>query len=448
MIVLMLTMILVFGNIMSVSAEQLSFSSAFGSSLQGNLFFTRIDNMHTGNPITTHIYFGTSETLSDTTGVLCYPVYSDFSEYLTTEVKRVIGFFFVSEKELINVGLSYCEGEYKESNISSTSNFSINTKLKDYKTLSSYGSYWKDYLSQFDINEENYQDFYDTYKDYYFGYTAYSTGYDSVRSQYNAEYSSGDLYIYPLNKDGSKYDDDSISTLCSETFFPQGPELYFAPFLYSNKYTPPNGFGDGDGDGNYDNFICYVNVTQVFYNLSLRNKMRFYWDVSKYPQFKNGFIELRAFPYNEAAKINEVDDAYWFSSLTLSNKKENQKYFSLGNFDDGEYIAIDYYLDDYYQNFLEKFSEIIAPYNSGNYRFQLRVCDSEKNVRTNWITFDLDDVQREYSSSILDPNGNVVDDNVYDNEDFDSDFRDKGQTSDIYDKNDPDNNRLNDITDI
>ena len=93
-------------------------------------------------------------------------------------------------------------------------------KLTDYKTLSSYGSYWKDYLSQFDINEENYQDFYDTYKDYYFGYLNYAVGYNSSRSQYNAEYSSGDLYIYPLNKDGSKYDEESISTLQSNTFYP------------------------------------------------------------------------------------------------------------------------------------------------------------------------------------------------------------------------------------
>ena len=101
-IVLMLSMIMLFGNIIPVSAESPSGSSGFGGSLESNLFLIRSDNLDTDNPITTQIYFGTPDTLSDTTGVLCYPVYSDFTEYITTEEKRVIGFFFLSEAFRMN----------------------------------------------------------------------------------------------------------------------------------------------------------------------------------------------------------------------------------------------------------------------------------------------------------------------------------------------------------
>lgn len=439
-LILILSMILLLSHTMLVSAVE--------DENYGTLYCTYQEYLNTSSPMTREFYY-------EDLGQTYYPIFSDGSEYIEGEYQRVIGYFIVSNTPLDEINDTFVSIDSSGKKYVSTVKRVCKSECPDYKSMANYEKIYKPYLAQFGITDENYDDFIQFSSDKYYGIIDFSTSQSKDNSLRTNHLDGNFIELYPLKKDGTKLYDDKISSLAT-TIVNNLNYVSFIPFLYGENLSDDGGDGSADSDGpgnpldpsNKDEFVCYLNVTQVLYKLSLRNKCRFYWDVQKYPQFKDGHIELRAYPYNQKAKINGINDPYWFSSIDTSNKKDNQEYFSLGSFNDGEYIAIDYYLDDYYQNILEKISEVVAPYNSGDYRFQLRVCDSNNVIRTNWITFDLNDMQREYTSSIIDNSGNVLDDNIYDNEDFDSDFRNEGQTSDIFDKNDPDNNKLNDITDI
>ena len=327
---LILSMVLLIGMSINVSAAQPVASGSFGGTLETNMFCENTYALNTDSPQTNYWFLGTADTASQASCVMCYPVYSDSSDYYSYEDKRIIGFFFLSSTSLPNIGVTIADldestGEYKFGS-ATTISFGITYQLSDYKNLDTYDSYWKEYLAQFEINDENYDEFLEEYSGYYCGFYDISTGFNKAVNKRTAQNVSHSLRIYPLLSDGSKYDASSISTLQSKSFYPQASATpqYFLPFLYVSHYGDDKGEdsnGDssgGTGGGGGHEFAPDVSFYLTPKNYRLQNIISQYWQCEWYLSWKNNDTSFDISDYTV--------EIYTTSALLLDIKGNISKY--------------------------------------------------------------------------------------------------------------------------
>lgn len=422
-----------------------------GTSLYDNLFLKNKININTENEETYYFFLGTEETYAQAGDVRVYPIYSDNSAYLSYEEKRIIGFFFLSSSELDGIGITRVQkdetGQYvKPINLS----FSISKKLPDYKSLTTYESYWSSYLEQFGIDtDEEYTQFYEEYSGYYYGIYDLSTGYQKNSYLRESVNESGEMIIHPLNADGSKYDDTSISTLTSSRFnlSATGSHYYFPPFLFTDLMSDEDGDGNGNGSGSDDGsdsddstdsdkkFVCYKETVMYFVWDGLFSgqtyKNNFKWEVEKYPEYADAFIEMRACPLLQYRNKNEPVDWFYFCSPNSTYVKSVQKDMPNVPFTDGNVTGYQKTLLNYYYNWLERASHELSNTTvlKDAFVWEVRVVDSSGKSLSDWCIFMQNssgtDLNMYENGQIVDDDGNVVSDRT-DSSSYDPNLEDTG----------------------
>ena len=177
--------------------------------------------------------------------------------------------------------------------------------------------------------------------------------------------------------------------------------------------------GGGDTDGSKE-FVCYKETVQYFTSDGLKTgltyKNNFTWEVDKYPEFENAFIEMRACPWLSYCKSDatyENIDWYYFCSTDFSKIKSTQKDMPVVSFTDGLVTGYKKTLDHYYLNWWERIltttSNTVHAYA---YVWQVRVVDSSGDALSDWVHFNQNSLGTaaidSSSGSIVDDSGNTV----------------------------------------
>lgn len=301
--------------------------------------------------------------------------------------------------------------------------------------------YWMSYLSQFGVTDENYEEFRTWCKGKYIGY-----------------------YPFDLELIGEVVSCSTMELVESETTLPDkistvricNPDSmifwegkgnvdvhFFAPFVYGKKTS------DSDSDSNGKRFIVYCDRVDLVQKLSLIYKLNFTWKVDDYPEYKDGFIEVRACPFvyfsNDVTGFSKRDvDWYYFSSIDSTKIKTSQKNMPKVSFNVGLATAYKDTLDNYYYNWFEKIMNSLGNISDlkQSYTYQVRAVSADEKSFSDWCTFHFNALGEQVGGvSIYDDDDNLIESDIRNDDDYDKTqdkpgdpFEDEAGTSD-YDDN-------------